>query len=161
MTDFLRRSDPNPLPLYTTREVTVHPMSTRGCMQACTAQQKWMETHCDFLAHSQCTFLLSFMQTHLRVVSELLICSCENDIRTDFNSENDNANKILELPERQYLTLHGRYLLSQGYVLIVSALNMKLSKPFGYSDMTLHHLSHTHTHIQSRYVFIKSVLSNA
>lgn len=85
------------------------------------------------------------MQTHLQVVSELLICLCENDIRTDFNSENDNANKILELTERQHLTLHGRYLLSRGYVLIVSALNMKLSKPFGYSDMTLH-LSHTHTH---------------
>lgn len=64
VTDFLRRSDPNPLPLYTTTEVTVHPMSTRGCMQACTAQQKWMETHCDFLAHSQCTFLLSLLCRH-------------------------------------------------------------------------------------------------
>ncbi len=122
------------------------PMSTRGCMQACTAQQKWMETHCDILAHSHCTFWLSFMQTHLQVVSELLICLCENDIQTDFNSENDNANKILELTERRYLTLHGRYWLSQGYVLIVSALNMKLSKPFGYSDMTLLHLSHMHTY---------------
>lgn len=55
---------PTPL-LFTQQEVTVHPMSTRGCMQACTAQQKWMETHCGSLACCQCTLLLSFLRRHI------------------------------------------------------------------------------------------------
>lgn len=119
-------------------------MSTGGCMQSCTVQQRWMDGwiystfDCNTtsgypLPHKSINWFLSFYST------DLLLHKWRQNI----------ANI---------------WLWSQGYVNTVSALNRKLSKPLCYSDTTLHHhhhhhLSHTHSHFHKNCT-IKGIMPN-